>query len=88
MDKQIRAVIPSSFYQLSILSKNKPYLPYSGFGKLIHALITSRPDYCNSVDSGQDNSLICRLQVVQKGVRFLTGCKRHDHITTTLSSLH
>lgn len=57
--------------------------------KVIHAFITSRLDYCNSLLVGIEQSEINRLQLLQNAAaRLLTGTKKFEHITPVLSSLH
>ncbi len=48
-EKQISSVVKASFFQLRLLAKVKPYLPHKEFESVIHAFITSRLDYCNSL---------------------------------------
>lgn len=89
LEKQISSVVKTSFFQLRLLGKVKLYLPQSQLEKVVHALITNRLDYCNSLYYGLDQSSIHRLQLVQNAAaRLLTGKKRFDHITPVLSSLH
>uniref|UniRef100_A0A3B3HP02 Reverse transcriptase domain-containing protein n=1 Tax=Oryzias latipes TaxID=8090 RepID=A0A3B3HP02_ORYLA len=64
-DRQVSVVVQSSFYHLRLISKVKPYLPPHALQQVIHALIFSRLDYCNSLYSGIDQSLLRRLQLVQ-----------------------
>ena len=55
----------------------------------IHAFISSRLDYCNSLLSGIDQSSLRRLQLVQNAAaRLLTGTKKREHITPVLAALH
>ncbi len=73
-DKQINAVISSCFFQLRLLSKIKPFLSVKTLEIAIHALITSRLDYCNSLYFGISKSSIARLQLVQNAAaKFLKG---------------
>lgn len=89
LDKQVAAVVKTSFYQLRQISKAMPYLRHNDLEKLIHAFITSRLDYCNSLYLGLQLSLIQRLQLVQNAAaRLLSGTRRHDHITPILANLH
>lgn len=89
LDRQISSVVKSSFFQLRLLRKVKPYLPHSQLEKVVHALITNRLDYCNSLYYGLDQGSIRRLQLVQNAAaRLLTGKKRNEHITPILSTLH
>ena len=89
MDKQINAVLKSSFFQLRILSKAKPFLSFVDFEKVIHAFITTRLDYCNALYLGVSHGGLHRLQMVQNAAaRLLTGTRRRDHISPVLASLH
>lgn len=56
---------------------------------VIHAFITSRLDYCNSLYFGLPKSSLDRLQLVQNAAaRLLTGTRKREHITPVLASLH
>jgi len=56
---------------------------------LIQAFISSRLDYCNSLHYGVSDSLIRRVQSVQKAdARLRTGAGRRDHISPVLRKLH
>ncbi|KAI2668349.1 Unconventional myosin-VIIb [Labeo rohita] len=55
----------------------------------VHAFVTSRLDYCNSLYCGISKSQIARLQLVQNAAaRFLRKCRKHEHITPILKDLH
>ncbi|XP_037548511.1 uncharacterized protein LOC119425058 [Nematolebias whitei] len=89
LDTQIKSVIKSSFFHLRQLAKVKPFLSQHHFQILIHAFITTRLDYCNSLYVGLSQSLLTRLQLVQNAAaRLLTGTKKREHITPVLESLH
>ena len=88
-DRQINAVVKGAFFQLRQISKIKPFLSRLDLEKVIHALISSRLDYCNSLYSGITSASLNRLQLVQNAAaRLLTGTRRWDHITPILASLH
>lgn len=89
LDKQISSVVKNSFYQLRIISNLKSFLSHSDLEKVIHAFITSRLDYCNSLYLGLPLSSLTRLQLVQNAAaRLLTGTRKREHITPVLASLH
>ena len=56
---------------------------------LVHALVHSRLDYCNSVLVRLPWSLVQQLQpVLNSAARLIFGLKRFDHITPALMDLH
>ena len=66
MDKQVKAVCKSAFFHLRNIAKIRKYIPFTHCKILIHAFITSKLDYCNSLLSGlrQDhltNFSLCKL---------------------------
>ncbi|KAI3356625.1 hypothetical protein L3Q82_017840 [Scortum barcoo] len=57
--------------------------------KLVHAFVSSRLDYYNSLLSGCPNKLLKTLQLVQNAAaQVLTRTRKRDHITPVLASLH
>lgn len=82
-------MVKNSYNQLRIISRLKSILSFQDLEKVIHAFITSRLDYCNSLYVGLPQSSLARLQLVQNAAaRLLTGTKKHAHISPVLASLH
>ncbi len=88
-DKQINSVVRSCFFHLRRLAKVKTLLSTQTFEKVIHAFVTSRLDYCNSLYYGINQSSMERLQLVQNAAARLLKISAHyshsDHITVATS---
>lgn len=89
MTEQVSAICRSSFFQLRQLRKIKQCVPRDLIESLVHAFISSRLDYGNSVLYGITDKELNRLQRVQNAAaRLITGDSKFDHITPVLSELH
>ena len=65
------------------------YLSRPAAESLVHAFITSRVDYCNSLLYGLPNSHIMKLQRIQNAAaRLVMGSPRFCHVTPLLYHLH
>uniref|UniRef100_A0A8P4JV61 Reverse transcriptase domain-containing protein n=1 Tax=Dicentrarchus labrax TaxID=13489 RepID=A0A8P4JV61_DICLA len=79
----------TAFFHLRNITKIRHILSQTDAEKLIHAFVTSRLDYCNSLLSGCPNKSIKTLQLIQNAAaRVLTGTRKRDHISPVLASLH
>jgi hypothetical protein len=86
---QVAAVCKASYYQTRKLGKIRRYLTSEAAVKVVHAFITSRLDYCNSLYYGLPSNLLDRLQRIQNtAARIVSRVKKFDHITPVLISLH
>ncbi len=62
------------------IDQNWLFLSPSVLVKVVHAFISSRPDYCNALYSSINNRNIHRHQLIQNAAaRLLTHSKRSDH---------
>ena len=83
------SVCKSSFIHIRNLIRIKKFVDSSSLERLVHAFITTKLDYCNSLQCGASSTLINELQSIQNIVaRIITGHGRCEHITPVLKSLH
>ncbi|MGL4878764.1 hypothetical protein, partial [Paraclostridium dentum] len=88
-EHHITKLVQSCFYHLRNIAKIRPMLNFNDAETIIHAFISSRLDYCNSLFSSLHQKDLKRLQIVQhSAARLLTGTGKFSHITPRLASLH
>ena len=88
-NSHIKQMSRTAFFHLRNIAKIRHILSLKDAEKIIHAFVTSRLDYCNSLLSGCSKKSLKPLQLVQNAAaRVLTGTKKRDHITPVLASLH
>ncbi|XP_039668677.1 uncharacterized protein LOC120566361 [Perca fluviatilis] len=79
----------TAFFHLRNIAQIRNILSQNDSEKLVHAFVTSRLDYCNSLLSGCSNKFLKTLQLIQNAAaRVLTRTKKRDHISPVLASLH
>ena len=89
MEAHVLSVCKSSFIHIRNLSRIKKFVDSSFLECLVHAFITTKLDYCNSLLCGAPSTLINKLQRIQNIVaRIITGHGRCEHITSVLKALH
>lgn len=89
LEAHSKQLVKNSLYHLRNISKVRKMVSKSDLEKIIHAFISSRLDYCNSVFTCFNKKALNRLQLVQNSAaRLLTGTPRMSHITPVLSTLH
>ena len=86
---QIKQVCRTAYFHLRNIAKIRHILSQKDAEILVHAFVTSRLDYCNSLLSGCSARSLKSLQLVQNSAaRILTHTKKREHITPVLASLH
>ena len=79
----------TSFYHLRNIATVTPCLSQGDTERLMHAFITSRLDYFNTVLSALTKKAIGQLQMIQNAAaRVLTKTRQRAHFTPVLQSLH
>ena len=88
-DVDISDICRSSFYQLKNLSKIRKYLTRESSEIAMHALLTSKLDYYNSLLYACRKMQLKKLHyVLNTAARIITRTRKFDHITLVLSELH
>ena len=89
MEQHIKKTCSDANYHLRNISKIRKYLTQDSAQILIHAFISSKLDYCNSLLYGIPKYLVCRLQRVQNtAARIVTLTRKYDSITPIMFKLH
>ena len=89
LKNHITQLCKASQFQLCNLYRIRDYFDKTSLEILLHAFVTSRLDYCNSLLVGSPLCDTRKLQLVQNSAaRLLLRCKKSDHITPILHDLH
>ena len=82
MKDHVRRTCTACFYQLRQLRVVRRSLSSDACTSLVHAFISSRLDYCNSLLAGISDTLIRQLQsVLSVAARFVTRRRKYDPIS-------
>ena len=88
-DYHITAICRSTHFHIRNIGKIRNLLSYDACSTIIHALISCRLDYCNSILYNVPKSKTDRLQRLQNQcARILTKSPCREHITPVLMKLH
>ena len=88
-DEHIRNVCQSSAYHIRALRNICKSIDENGAKSITIALVGARIDYCNALLYGTSEANIQQLQHLQNSLaRAVTGSRKYDHITLTLTNLH
>ena len=89
LENHVSGLTRTCFYHLRNISRIRSMLSFKDCEIIVHAFISSRLDYCNSVLTCLSQKSLHRLQLVQNAAaRLLTGSRKREHITPILASLH
>ena len=89
MSQHVLLVCQNCYFQIRLIRRLGKALSVESKRLLMHALVHSRLDYCNSVLVRLPWSLVQQLQsVLNSAAHLVFGLKRLDHITPALMDLH
>ena len=89
LEKHISEVVKSCRYHLRELWHIRKYLTEDTAKTIVHALVISKLDYCNSLYVNLPAILVAKLQsVLNEAARLVTQTPRNNHITPALIQLH
>ena len=89
LESHINNVCRSAYFHLRNIGSVRNMLSDDACSQLIHALVTVRIDYCNSLLYGLPEYSLDRLQkILNTAARILRRVPKFDHITETLMDLH
>ena len=89
MEKHVNQVCRTTNFHLRRIGSIRRFLTSEATKSLVHSLITSRLDYCNSLLYALPQTLINKLQCIQnKAARLICRTPYREHITPVLRELH
>ena len=89
MDNQISNVCKKCYFYIAWINKIGRFLDFDVTKSLVHALVISRLDYCNSLYIGLPKYSLYRLQkVMNTAARVIFKVGRREHISPYLQRLH
>ncbi len=89
MDKHVQSIVRGSYVYLKDMYRIRYCLDQESLENMIHAFVTSRLDYCNSILYGLPKRQLGKLQAIQNtAARLITHTDKYDSITPVLKQLH
>ena len=89
LSTHVSNICKAAVFQLRQISRIRDFLTKDATKTIVHSLVTSHLDYCNSVLAGLPNHDIKRLQCIQNAAACLTTkMRKYDHISPILQQLH
>ena len=87
--QHIGATCSAIHFLLRKIGRIRKYLSRDSCATLVHAVISSKLDYCNALLYGLPDTQLQRLQRAQNtAARIVTKTRKSDHITPILMQLH
>ena len=87
--KHVASICRSAYFHLHAIGRIRKFLDQQSTKQLVHALVLSRLDTCNSLLGGLPSNLLQRLQQVQDMcARIIMVSNKRDHVTPLMKELH
>ena len=87
--KHVASICRSAYFHLHAIGRIRKFLDQQSTKQLVHALVLSRLDTCNSLLGGLPSNLLQRLQQVQNMcARIIMLSNKRDHVTPLMKELH
>ena len=87
--KHVASICRSDYFHLHAIGRIRKFLDKQSTKQLVHALVLSRLDTCNSLLGGLPSNLLQRLQQVQNMcARIIMLSNKRDHVTPLKKELH
>ena len=89
MSTHISKVCQAASFAIYKIGRIRKILDRTHTERLVHAFVTSRLDYCNSLLYNVEDKHISKLQLLQNSAaRVVTLTRMHEHITPVRRELH
>jgi len=89
LESHVNSIVKQAWFNLSGIGSIREYLSKEAAETYIHAFVTTKLDYCNSLLHGLPQYLINKLQLIQNAAARIVTCTfKYEHITPVLMQLH
>lgn len=89
MESQVNSIVSHCYKLIGDVARIRDLLSDTDAVSLMHAIVSSRVDYCNSLFCGIENKLISKLQKVQNAAaRLISKRRKHESVRDVLKELH
>ena len=89
MESQVNSIVSHCYKLIGDVARIRDLLSESDTVSLMHAIVSSRMDYCNSLFYGIEKTLISKLQKVQNAAaRLISKRRKYESVRDVLKELH